>query len=157
MNSSVHGPIWLTWARSSKCLGQPTSDIKDWLHEEGFDEIAYLSVESSMAWIQLIRKIPYRPPEDGSNLSVYFYIRDNDSRARIVCKVRRARGASQYFCLPLNLLEARRVGSSCLQLCRRRRSGTELSPWLHLKFRTIESRYFFLFGFESFLIQSQEW
>ncbi|KAL1973893.1 hypothetical protein VTN31DRAFT_5453 [Thermomyces dupontii] len=103
---------------SSKCLGDEADDLRAWLDKEGFDEVAYLS------------------PEDGSNLSVYFFVRERDSRARVVCRVRH-RGRSSYYCLPLNLLEVTREGSS-LQLCRRRRSGTELVPWLILKFRTIE-------------------
>lgn len=78
------------------------------------------------------------PADDGSNLTVYFFVRERDSRARVVCKVRH-RSRSSYYCLPLNLLEVTREGSS-LQLCRRRRSGTELVPWLILKFRTIESK-----------------
>ncbi|KAL1968323.1 hypothetical protein VTN77DRAFT_1852 [Rasamsonia byssochlamydoides] len=104
---------------SSKCFGKPTPDIKQWLFDEGFDEVLYL------------------PFEDESNLSVYFYVREDDHRARIVCKVRRTSRASEYFCLPLNMLEVERVGS-CLQLCRRRRAGMELVPWLNLKFYTIE-------------------
>ncbi|KAH8692627.1 hypothetical protein BGW36DRAFT_23436 [Talaromyces proteolyticus] len=105
---------------SSKCLGEDVEDIKEWLHTEGFDEVAYLSFN-----------------EDSSNLSVSFYVREDDNRARILCKVQRTRRSSKYCCLPLNMLEVRRVGS-CLQFCRRRNSGTKLIPWLNLNFRTIE-------------------
>lgn len=76
--------------------------------------------------------------EDSSKLSASFYVREDDSRARILCKVQKSRRSNKYYCLPLNMLEVRRVGSS-LQLCRRRRSGTELVPWATLKFHAIES------------------
>jgi len=56
-----------------------------------------------------------------------------------VCKVPHSSRPSDYFCLPLNLLEIVREGS-CLQLCRKRRSGTELVLWANLKFSTIERR-----------------
>lgn len=63
------------------------------------------------------------------------YFRADDHRARIMCKVPHSRRPSEYYCLPLNLLEAVRVGS-CLQLRRRRRGRDEL--WANLKFSTIE-------------------
>lgn len=72
-----------------------------------------------------------------SGLRVHFYLREEDHRARIVCKVAHSARPSDYFCVPLNLLEVIRVGS-CLQLCRRRRSGGELVLWANLKFSTIE-------------------
>lgn len=79
------------------------------------------------------------------DVSVYFYVREDDSRARILCKARRSR-RPKFYCLPLNMLEVRRIGP-CLQLCRRRRSGTELVPWLNLHFESIESMYSWSFIF----------
>lgn len=106
---------------SSRCFGEEVQqDIKDWLDNEGFDEVAYLPFD-----------------EDDTTLSVFFYVREEDNRARIVCKVRKSRRPNKYYCLPLNLLEVRRAGP-CLQLCRRRNSGRELVPWLNLHFRTAE-------------------
>lgn len=65
-----------------------------------------------------------------------FYVREEDHRARIVCSASR-----EHYCLPLNLLEIVRHGPSCLQLCRRRKSGSELIVWANLKFTTIEGTY----------------
>lgn len=72
-----------------------------------------------------------------TELRVSFYVRESDFRARIVCKVPHSNRPSDYFCMPLNLLEIGRVGS-CLQICRRRRGGQELVLWASLKFNTIE-------------------
>lgn len=83
---------------------------------------------------------------DNSGLRVHMYFREEDHRARIVCKVPRARRANDYYCLPLNLLEVVRVGP-CLQLRRRRRGGDEL--WANLKFTTVERMlYHFSFGWD---------
>lgn len=68
---------------------------------------------------------------------VHFYIREDDHRARILCKSPRSARTSEYYCLPLNMLEIVRVGS-CLQLCRRGRGGAELIIWASFKFTTIE-------------------
>lgn len=73
-------------------------------------------------------------------MTVYFYLREKDHRVRILCKIPHRTRPSEYFCLPLNMLEVVREGS-CLQLCRRRNSGSELVLWATLKFTTIESRY----------------
>ncbi|KAA8646268.1 uncharacterized protein ATNIH1004_007695 [Aspergillus tanneri] len=54
--------------------------------------------------------------------------------------------SSDYYCLPLNLLEIVRVGS-CLQLCRRRRGGYELVLWANLKFSTLEEMVLFFCTF----------
>ncbi|CRG85992.1 hypothetical protein PISL3812_02995 [Talaromyces islandicus] len=110
----------LASGESSKCHGEEIENAKEWLHDEGFDEVAYLAFD-----------------EDSFKLSVSFYVREDDSRARILCKVQKSRRSNKYYCLPLNMLEVRRAGSS-LQLCRRRRSGTELVPWVTLRFHTIE-------------------
>jgi hypothetical protein len=79
----------------------------------------------------------FRAFNDGSGLRVYLYLREEDHRARIVCKASHSSRPSDYFCLPLNMLEVIRNGP-CLQLCRRRRSGSELVLWANLKFATIE-------------------
>lgn len=120
---SYRGPLrrFPVQGESSKCLGEEVEDIKEWLHEQGFDEVTYL---------------PF-----GEDVSVYFYVREDDSRARILCKARRSKRA-KFYCLPLNMLEVKRVGP-CLQLCRRRRSGTELIPWLNLHFESMEKMVIF--------------
>ena len=74
-----------------------------------------------------------------SDLRVYMYLREDDHRTRIVCKAPRNSRSSDYFCLPLNMLEIVRIGS-CLQLCRRRRGGSELVLWATFKFSTIERK-----------------
>jgi hypothetical protein len=74
----------------------------------------------------------------GSGLIVKFYHRDDDKRARILCRSPRNSGSSKYSCLPLNSLTIRRPeSSSSLQLCRRTGSGLDL--WANMKFTTIES------------------
>ncbi|PYH90859.1 hypothetical protein BO71DRAFT_62961 [Aspergillus ellipticus CBS 707.79] len=120
---------------SSKCLGEVKNGVKGWLHDEGFEEMVELGFGSE------------------TNLHVSFYVREEDHRARIVCKSRGTTRASEYFCLPLNLLEIVRVGS-CLQICRRRRGGSELVLWANLKFHTIEKMVIF---FGTFLaLRSQD-
>lgn len=64
------------------------------------------------------------------------FFREDDHRARIMCKGPRSSRPSSYFCMPLNLLEAYRNGS-CLEL-RRRRRGVTGEVWANLKFSTIE-------------------
>ncbi|PWY84514.1 hypothetical protein BO94DRAFT_101548 [Aspergillus sclerotioniger CBS 115572] len=115
---------------SSKCLGELREgvNVKSWLHGQGFEELFQLAFSS-----------------DETDLRVCFYIRDDDHRVRIVCKSRRSR-SSDYYCLPLNLLEIVRVGS-CLQICRRRRGGSELVLWANLKFSTIEQMVIFFCTF----------
>lgn len=73
-------------------------------------------------------------------MTVYFWLREKDHRVRIVCKVHGNR-SSEYYCLPLNMLVIIRQGSN-LDLCRRRRGGTQLVLWASLKFGTIESEQF---------------
>ncbi|PYH77270.1 hypothetical protein BO82DRAFT_424378 [Aspergillus uvarum CBS 121591] len=113
---------------SSKCLGEPKSNPKAWLDGEGFEELLQLAFNSE------------------TDLRVCFYLRDEDHRARIVCKARRSARSNEYFILPLNMLEIVRVGS-CLQLCRRRRGGSELVLWANLKFSTIEQMVIFFCTF----------
>ncbi|KAJ5957227.1 hypothetical protein N7501_011506 [Penicillium viridicatum] len=74
---------------------------------------------------------------DESDMRVSFYLRRTDLRVRILCRERHRMGPSNYYCLPLNLLEVLRDGS-CLRICRRRNRGTELVLWTQLKFTTLE-------------------
>lgn len=91
-----------------------------------------------------------------TDLRVCFYLRDEDHRARIVCKARRSARSNEYFILPLNMLEIVRVGS-CLQLCRRRRGGSELVLWANLKFSTIERTCDKWVSYWALLTQKQRW
>ncbi|KAJ5588876.1 hypothetical protein N7537_011554 [Penicillium hordei] len=74
---------------------------------------------------------------DESDMRVSFYLRRTDHRVRILCREPHRTGPSDYYCLPLNLLEVLRDGS-CLRICRRRNRGTELVLWTQLKFTTLE-------------------
>ncbi|RAL15407.1 uncharacterized protein BO97DRAFT_431995 [Aspergillus homomorphus CBS 101889] len=114
---------------SSECLGEPKANPKAWLESEGFDELFQL-----------------RAFNGETDLRVCLYLRDEDHRARIVCKARRSARSNEYFILPLNMLEIVRV-DSCLQLCRRRRGGSELVLWANLKFSTIEQMVIFFCTF----------
>ncbi|KAE8152696.1 hypothetical protein BDV25DRAFT_57505 [Aspergillus avenaceus] len=120
---------------SSKCLGELVPGAKRWLQKEGFEELFQLAFNGD------------------SDLRVYLYVRDRDHRARIVCRSPRSSRSSNYYCLPLNLLEVVRVGS-CLQLCRRRHKGYELVLWANLKFSTIEHMVMFFCTFLS--LRSQD-
>ncbi|PYH45441.1 uncharacterized protein BP01DRAFT_356486 [Aspergillus saccharolyticus JOP 1030-1] len=113
---------------SSKCFGEPKANPKAWLDSEGFEELFQLAFNSE------------------TDVRVCFYLRDEDHRARVVCKARRSARSNEYFILPLNMLEIVRVGS-CLQLCRRRRGGSELVLWANLKFSTIEQMVIFFCTF----------
>lgn len=73
-------------------------------------------------------------------MRVAFHLRLNDHRARMLCKTPHRSRPSEYSCMPLNMLEIARDGS-CLQLCRRRRQGTELVMWANLSFTNIESTF----------------
>ncbi|CBF83813.1 predicted protein [Aspergillus nidulans FGSC A4] len=111
-------------ARGDRCIcyGDPQPDLFEWLDAEDFTKLLELSF--------------------GGNFRVLFYVRDDDHRARIVCGQ-----SGDYYCLPLNLLEINRRGPSCLNLCRRRRSGSELVVWANLKFSTIEMMVLFFCTF----------
>ncbi|KAH8426939.1 uncharacterized protein LDX57_004662 [Aspergillus melleus] len=113
---------------SSKCLGDIKPGARRWLHEEGFEELVQLAFNGD------------------SELHVYFYQREEDHRARIMCKTPRGSRSNEYSCLPLNMLEIFRVGS-CLQLCRRRRGKYDLELWANLKFSTIEHMVLFFCTF----------
>ncbi|KAL4810290.1 hypothetical protein BDV18DRAFT_55618 [Aspergillus unguis] len=96
----------------SLCYGDSRPDLYAWLEAEGYGRLLELSFGS---------------------FRVFFYLREDDQRARIVCNASR-----EHCCLPLNLLEIVRHGPSCLQLCRRRKGGSGLVVWANLKFSTIE-------------------
>ncbi|GFF49808.1 hypothetical protein IFM51744_07178 [Aspergillus udagawae] len=113
---------------SSKCLGDHSPGVKRWLKDEGFEELFQLAFTGD------------------SDLRVHFYLREDDHRARILCKAPHTTRPSEYFCMPLNLLEIVRVGS-CLNLCRRRRGGYELVLWANFKFSTIEQMVLFFCTF----------
>ncbi|KAJ5155555.1 hypothetical protein N7492_008358 [Penicillium capsulatum] len=110
------------------CFDDPHTNIKQVLREQGFERILQLAFNDAM------------------EMTVYFYLREKDHRARIVCKVPHPTRPSEYYCLPLNMLEIIRSGS-CLQLCRRRNGGSELVLWATLKFTDIESMVVFFCSF----------
>ncbi|KAJ5644954.1 hypothetical protein N7507_010965 [Penicillium longicatenatum] len=110
------------------CFDDSHPGIKQILKEKGFERILQLAFN------------------DESEMTIYFYLRERDHRARIVCKVPHRTRSSEYFCLPLNMLEVVRAGS-CLQLCRRKNSGKDLILWARLKFTTIESMVVFFCAF----------
>ncbi|GAD95267.1 hypothetical protein NFIA_065690 [Paecilomyces variotii No. 5] len=113
---------------NSECVGDPHPCLRRFLVENEFEELLQL------------------PFNDGAGFCVYFYVRQEDHRARIVCEVPHTTRSNEYFCYPLNLLEICREGS-CLQICRRRRAGTELHLWANLKFNTIEKMVLFFCTF----------
>lgn len=76
----------------------------------------------------------------GTDLIIQLYYREDDHRARILCKYPRNSGGIKYSCLPLNTLEFRRVESS-LELCRRRTGSSKVDLWATLKFTTIERKH----------------
>ncbi|KGO72936.1 hypothetical protein PITC_061640 [Penicillium italicum] len=103
----------------SRCCGEPHPGIKQLIKEKGFEELLQLSLN------------------DESDMRVSFYLRRTDRRVRILFREPHRTRPSDYYCLPLNLLEVSRNGS-CLRLCRRRNRGTELVLWTKVKFTTLE-------------------
>ncbi|KAI1838296.1 hypothetical protein DTO013E5_2535 [Penicillium roqueforti] len=103
----------------SRCCGESQPGIKQSIKDKGYEELIHLCLN------------------DESDMRVAFYLRKTDHRVRILCKKPHRTGPSDYYCLPLNLLELMRDGS-CLRLCRRRNHGTELVLWTLLKFSTLE-------------------
>ncbi|GES58531.1 hypothetical protein ATEIFO6365_0004068200 [Aspergillus terreus] len=103
----------------STCLGEHLPGAKRMLHEQGFEKLVELSFNGD------------------ADFRVHFYIREDDHRARILCKSPRTSRGSEYYCLPLNMLEIVCVGS-CLQLCRRSKGGKGLIVWANFKFTAIE-------------------
>ncbi|KAJ5601584.1 hypothetical protein N7510_011118 [Penicillium lagena] len=110
----------------SECYGKSDPGIKQWLREAGFQEVLQLAFA------------------DGNDMRVAFHLRPNDHRARMLCKTPHRSRPSEYSCIPLNMLEIARDGS-CLQLCRRRRQGTELVMWANLSFTNIEILFYVTF------------
>ncbi|KAL2829663.1 hypothetical protein BDW59DRAFT_32425 [Aspergillus cavernicola] len=116
----------------SKCYGDIQTGLNHWLHKEGYEELLHLAF----------------PGFAGSpDFQVMFYLREDDHRARIVCKASTRTGPDESYCLPLNLLEVIRRDPSCLHLCRRRHGGTELVIWAILRFRAIEDMVVFFCTF----------
>lgn len=70
---------------------------------------------------------------------VRLYLREDDNRARILCKWHGRSGGTRYSCLPLNTLDIHRDGSSLL-LCRRILDTYKVEIWARLKFSTMESK-----------------
>ncbi|KAJ5738352.1 hypothetical protein N7493_001507 [Penicillium malachiteum] len=103
------------------CFDESQVGIKAILKEQGFKIILQLAFEN----------------EPDRSFNVGFHLRARDHRARIVCKIKDRTGPNQYFCLPLNMLEIDREGS-CLRLCRRRNSNTELVLWARIPFTSME-------------------
>ncbi|KAJ5648202.1 hypothetical protein N7490_004574 [Penicillium lividum] len=110
------------------CFAKPHKGVKEVLKEGGFERV-----------LQLVF-------HDESRMTIYFYLRDQDHRARMVCKIPHGSRSSEYFCMPLNMLEVVRAGST-LQLCRRKNSGKELVLWARLKFTTMECMVVFFCSF----------
>ncbi|CAG8045750.1 unnamed protein product, partial [Penicillium nalgiovense] len=113
-SSSTSTPLPSVRERSH-CRGEAYPGIKQSIKDKGFEELLQLQTD----------------------MRVSFYLRRSDHRVRILCKEPHRTGPSDYYCLPLNLLEILRDGS-CLRLCRRRNRGTELVLWTQLKFTTLE-------------------
>ncbi|KAL2814920.1 hypothetical protein BJX63DRAFT_420543 [Aspergillus granulosus] len=136
--SRVYGPRTATRipgrGQESKCYGEAQVGLKSWLRDEGFEEILQLAFPN---------------PPGTPDFRVFFYLREDDRRSRIVCKAPIRGQPSEYFCLPLNMLEIVRQPNTCLQLCRRRRGGKELIMWANLKFSTIEDMVLFYCTFLS--------
>ncbi|KAL4897115.1 hypothetical protein BDV59DRAFT_169828 [Aspergillus ambiguus] len=112
----------------STCHGEHLPGAKRLLHEQGFEKLIELSFNGD------------------SDFRVHFYIREDDHRARVLCKSPRSSRGSEYYCLPLNMLEIVCVGS-CLQLCRRGKGGKGLIVWANFKFTTIEQLVIFFCTF----------
>ncbi|KAK2757351.1 hypothetical protein FQN54_004865 [Arachnomyces sp. PD_36] len=110
----------------SRCYGVHMDTAKARLAEE-YDELFQLSFGG------------------GSELSVRLFRREEDHRARILCKTPSSRGSS-YACLPLNNLEIVRSGS-CLQICKKTKTQDELELWAALRFSTIERMVLFFCTF----------
>lgn len=122
----------------SHCCGEPYPGIKQLIKDKGFEELLQLQVENIYPFGAYVLT-QYRSLNDESDMRVSFYLRRTDHRVRILCRERHRMGPSNYYCLPLNLLEVLRDGS-CLRICRRRNRGTELVLWTQLKFTTLEGQ-----------------
>jgi hypothetical protein len=72
---------------------------------------------------------------------VRLYLREEDNRARILCKWRGRYGGTRYSSLPLNALDIHRDGPALL-LCRRiHNSYNKFEMWARLKFLSMESKW----------------
>ncbi|KAJ6028159.1 C2H2 type zinc finger domain protein [Penicillium herquei] len=105
-----------------ECLGDNHVGLKQVLEEQGFVKLLELA---------------YNPRSEG-DFDVCFYLRERDRRARIMCRSKYLTRPNEHFCLSLNKLEVIRK-ESCLKLCRRRNSGTELVLWASIPFTYMES------------------
>ncbi|CAG8030304.1 unnamed protein product [Penicillium olsonii] len=104
----------------SNCYGDICPDAREMLIGRGFEEL-----------------LEFRP-EGESHLRVYFYIRKRDSHVRILIKVPHRSRSSDYYTLPLSLVDVQRDGS-CLCLYRQRRGKNENVLWALLTFKTMEA------------------
>jgi len=73
-----------------------------------------------------------------SGVLVRLYLREEDNRARILCKWRGRYGGTRYSSLPLNALDIHREGPVLL-LCRHI-SDSYKEMWARLKFPSMESK-----------------
>ncbi|KAJ5135579.1 uncharacterized protein N7515_004857 [Penicillium bovifimosum] len=135
--------------RTSATAGSARSGVSDVIRDHWCKEVFRTNTTST----------PLRSVDamnDVSEMTVSFWLHPMNHRARILCKVpdrsrvihaedpRRRRYPSDYYCLPLNMLELMRDPSgSCLRLCRRRDGGRELVLWTLLRFSTLENLVFF--------------
>jgi hypothetical protein len=71
---------------------------------------------------------------------VRLYLREEDNRARILCKWHGRSGGTRYSCLPLNALEVHRDGPALL-LCRPILDSYKIEMWARLKFSSMESKW----------------
>ncbi|KAM0110724.1 hypothetical protein ACP6JB_003511 [Aspergillus fumigatus] len=136
---------------TSQSAGSTTLVSDHWAKRVFLDEITmtpipYVGERSAPLPYRELAANRLRAFTGDSDLRVHFYLREDDHRARILCKAPHTTRPSEYFCMPLNLLEIVRVGS-CLNLCRRRRGGYELVLWANLKFSTIEQMVLFFCTF----------
>ncbi|KAJ9491570.1 hypothetical protein VN97_g1695 [Penicillium thymicola] len=134
-SSSTNTPL-PSVREKSQCCGEPYPGIKQLIKDKDFEELLQLQVENIYPFGAYILT-QYRSLNDESDMRVSFYLRRTDHRVRILCREPHRTGPSDYYCLPLNLLEVLRDGS-CLRICRRRNRGTELVLWTQLKFTTLE-------------------
>ena len=120
----------------SKCFGEHVPDARarlgDW--EKLLEMyVPSLGVEKKLA------NISSTPENSSSGLLVRLYLREEDNRARILCKWRSRYGGTRYSTLPLNTLHIYREGPALL-LCRRIFDSYKVEMWARLKFPSMESK-----------------
>lgn len=103
---------------ASKCFGELMPDARARL--QGWEKLLELSFANSSGGI-LVR----------------LYLREEDNRARILCRWRGRSGGTRYSCLPLNALDVHRDGPA-LQLCRPILDSYKSEMWARLKFTSME-------------------